>query len=253
MPPLPAGAPEEEEPPSPASVQSDDGAVIDQGDGGGGGRGAVVPSSMVPAGGVDAAMRASAVMRRGRGGGGGSPAHEAAVAGGAAAATGPAGSAAAVRRGAAEGEEASTLMMDSSGALGSAGGVEALIWHASDTAVKPIVANRRIERLPEPRYEAKALPFPAMSLQVRGEGRGGSRGPALRRYFPYGASVLHCDFRAAVFPSPRMAYARHLLVPDPPLLRRTCCAPTTRTWRPSSHTSTAPSPRPPPSRTRSTC
>ena len=31
--------------------------------------------------------------------------------------------------------------------------------------MKPIVANRRIERLPEPRYEAKALPFEALSLQ----------------------------------------------------------------------------------------
>jgi serine/threonine-protein kinase ULK4 len=46
------------------------------------------------------------------------------------------------------------------------GVVEALIWHTSDTAVKPIVANRRIERLPEPRFEAKALPFPALTLQV---------------------------------------------------------------------------------------
>eukprot|EP00955_Chlamydomonas_euryale_P023544 248985-Chlamydomonas_euryale.AAC.1 len=44
------------------------------------------------------------------------------------------------------------------------------MWHPSDTAVKPIVANRRIERLPEPKFDAKALPFPALSLQV-GEGR----------------------------------------------------------------------------------
>jgi serine/threonine-protein kinase ULK4 len=46
------------------------------------------------------------------------------------------------------------------------GGIEGLIWHSSDVAVKPIVANRRIERLPEPKYEPKALTFPAMSLQV---------------------------------------------------------------------------------------
>ncbi len=34
-----------------------------------------------------------------------------------------------------------------------------LIWHASDSSVKPIVANRRIERLPEPKWDAQALPF----------------------------------------------------------------------------------------------
>ena len=34
-----------------------------------------------------------------------------------------------------------------------------LIWHASDSSVKPIVANRRIERLPEPKWDAEALPF----------------------------------------------------------------------------------------------
>ena len=44
--------------------------------------------------------------------------------------------------------------------------LDALVWHASDAAVKPIVANRRIERLPEPKFEPKALQFPAMSLQV---------------------------------------------------------------------------------------
>lgn len=57
--------------------------------------------------------------------------------------------------------EASTLMLD-------AGSVEVMLWHASDTAVKPIVANRRIERLPEPKFDAKALTFPALSLQVNG-------------------------------------------------------------------------------------
>lgn len=34
-----------------------------------------------------------------------------------------------------------------------------LIWHATDSSVKPIVANRRIERLPEPKWDARALPF----------------------------------------------------------------------------------------------
>ena len=34
-----------------------------------------------------------------------------------------------------------------------------LVWHASDLAVKPIVANRRIERLPEPRWDPRAIPF----------------------------------------------------------------------------------------------
>jgi len=43
--------------------------------------------------------------------------------------------------------------------------VEDLIWHASDSAVKPIVGNRRIERVAEPRWEARSLSFPAMSLQ----------------------------------------------------------------------------------------
>jgi serine/threonine-protein kinase ULK4 len=38
------------------------------------------------------------------------------------------------------------------------------IWHPSDSAVKPIVANRRIERLPDPTWTAAALPFPPLSL-----------------------------------------------------------------------------------------
>ena len=46
-----------------------------------------------------------------------------------------------------------------------------LIWHASDSSVKPIVANRRIERLPEPKWDAQALPFkplvgPCQALQT---------------------------------------------------------------------------------------
>lgn len=40
-----------------------------------------------------------------------------------------------------------------------------LIWHPSDSAVKPIVANRRIERLPEVQYDGNSLPFEPLNLQ----------------------------------------------------------------------------------------
>ncbi|KAK9856467.1 hypothetical protein WJX84_005420 [Apatococcus fuscideae] len=40
-----------------------------------------------------------------------------------------------------------------------------LVWHASDLAVKPIVANRRIERLPEPRWDPRAIPFAILTMQ----------------------------------------------------------------------------------------
>jgi hypothetical protein len=43
--------------------------------------------------------------------------------------------------------------------------VLSLIWHPSDSAVKPIVANRRIERLAEPAWDAAALPFAPLTLQ----------------------------------------------------------------------------------------
>lgn len=59
--------------------------------------------------------------------------------------------------------------MDTGIVLADATAVEALIWHASDSAVKPIVANRRIERLPDPRYDPKGLPFTPLSLQVGGQ------------------------------------------------------------------------------------
>ena len=36
--------------------------------------------------------------------------------------------------------------------------VEDLVWHTTDSAVKPIVGNRRIERVPEPRWEAGHFP-----------------------------------------------------------------------------------------------
>lgn len=40
--------------------------------------------------------------------------------------------------------------------------LEDLIWHPSDSAVIPIVANRRIERIAEPQFDAAALPFPPL-------------------------------------------------------------------------------------------
>jgi hypothetical protein len=43
--------------------------------------------------------------------------------------------------------------------------LQELIWHPSDGAVKPIVANRRIERLAEPSWDAAALPFAPLTLQ----------------------------------------------------------------------------------------
>ncbi|CAG9460825.1 unnamed protein product [Pedinophyceae sp. YPF-701] len=43
--------------------------------------------------------------------------------------------------------------------------LEDVIWHASDMVVKPIVGNRRIERVPEPRWDAAALPFRPLTLQ----------------------------------------------------------------------------------------
>jgi hypothetical protein len=43
--------------------------------------------------------------------------------------------------------------------------LQQLIWHPSDAAVKPIVANRRIERLAEPSWDATALPFAPLTLQ----------------------------------------------------------------------------------------
>jgi serine/threonine-protein kinase ULK4 len=40
-----------------------------------------------------------------------------------------------------------------------------IMWHPSDSAVKPIVANRRIERLPEVQWDASSLPFEPYTLQ----------------------------------------------------------------------------------------
>lgn len=40
--------------------------------------------------------------------------------------------------------------------------LEKLIWHPSDVSIKPIVANRRIERLPEPKWDPAALSFEAL-------------------------------------------------------------------------------------------
>eukprot|EP00891_Asterochloris_glomerata_P004830 jgi/Astpho2/4830/e_gw1.00068.1.1_t len=39
-----------------------------------------------------------------------------------------------------------------------------LIWHATDSSVKPIVSNRRIERLPEPQWDPRLLPFKPLAL-----------------------------------------------------------------------------------------
>lgn len=50
-------------------------------------------------------------------------------------------------------------------AVGTASDLEALMWYPSDSAVKPIVANRRIERLPEPKWDRNLLPFQPLTLQ----------------------------------------------------------------------------------------
>ena len=42
--------------------------------------------------------------------------------------------------------------------------VEELLWHRSDQAVKPIVHNRRIEKVAEPTYARRLLPFRASAL-----------------------------------------------------------------------------------------
>ncbi|MEW5310458.1 MAG: hypothetical protein WDW38_002255 [Sanguina aurantia] len=52
------------------------------------------------------------------------------------------------------------------GAGADAAAMERLIWTAADTAVKPIVANKRIERTPEPRFDAKSLPFEPLTMEV---------------------------------------------------------------------------------------
>uniref|UniRef100_A0A7S3R0S0 Protein kinase domain-containing protein n=2 Tax=Dunaliella TaxID=3044 RepID=A0A7S3R0S0_DUNTE len=134
------GAADDDEHPSPA--QSDDGAVIDQG-------AAFGDAGQVgPIGGM--ALN-SEQMRPGQGRGRGNE---------------PAGSRQGGQDKALEDEGAGNDSTDVCTTLDpSTPALESLVWHASDAAVKPIVANRRIERLPEPKFDAKALPFPAMSLQ----------------------------------------------------------------------------------------
>ncbi len=44
--------------------------------------------------------------------------------------------------------------------------ITALIWHGSDLAIKPIMANRRIERLPEPRWDPRSIPFATLVMQM---------------------------------------------------------------------------------------
>ncbi|KAF5840559.1 hypothetical protein DUNSADRAFT_16357 [Dunaliella salina] len=134
------GAADDDEHPSPA--QSDDGAVIDQG-------AAFGDAGQVgPIGGM--ALN-SEQIRPGQGRGRGNE---------------PAGSRQGGQDKALEDEGAGNDSTDVCTTLDpSTPALESLVWHASDAAVKPIVANRRIERLPEPKFDAKALPFPAMSLQ----------------------------------------------------------------------------------------
>eukprot|EP00899_Mesostigma_viride_P011673 jgi/Mesvir1/20506/Mv12390-RA.3 len=43
--------------------------------------------------------------------------------------------------------------------------LESLLWHPSDSAVKPIVLNKRIEKVVDPPWDAKALPFRPLSLE----------------------------------------------------------------------------------------
>ena len=42
--------------------------------------------------------------------------------------------------------------------------IASLMHHATDSAIKPIVLNRRIEVLPEPMYDPAGLPFPALTV-----------------------------------------------------------------------------------------
>ncbi|PNH11471.1 Serine/threonine-protein kinase ULK4 [Tetrabaena socialis] len=188
---------DEESPVSPAP--SDDGLVIDQGSGTPISDG----SRMISATANDAMMaRAAAAAhqtghgphtgagtsRRGgadaaMGGSGGSAAAAAAASGpssrshaaedehlrAAVGSGGDAGAASAAASGAAGSASASVsmdddLLVETGPLVTDPASMEELIWHTSDTAVKPIVANRRIERLPEPRYDAASLPFKPWSL-----------------------------------------------------------------------------------------
>ena len=45
-----------------------------------------------------------------------------------------------------------------------AGDVDSLLFHATDTHVKPIMCNTRVEKLPEVKYDASTLNFPTHSL-----------------------------------------------------------------------------------------
>ena len=54
--------------------------------------------------------------------------------------------------------------VESMGATTGGVALEDVVWHASDMIVKPIVGNRRIERVPEPKWDAGSLPFKPLSL-----------------------------------------------------------------------------------------
>eukprot|EP01062_Namystynia_karyoxenos_P002395 TRINITY_DN10851_c0_g1_i1.p1 TRINITY_DN10851_c0_g1~~TRINITY_DN10851_c0_g1_i1.p1 ORF type:complete len:1341 (+),score=523.18 TRINITY_DN10851_c0_g1_i1:181-4203(+) len=45
------------------------------------------------------------------------------------------------------------------------GDVNALLFHPNDSVVKPIMCNTRIEKIPEAKYDAQALPFPAHTFE----------------------------------------------------------------------------------------
>ncbi|GFH10851.1 protein kinase domain-containing protein [Haematococcus lacustris] len=166
---------EEDEPQSPA--QNDDGATIDQGAALGESGNRIATLAKMTA--ADSVQRGTA-MARARGA---EPASNGAATANATGQVGTGQDQASVKAvpptSGAKGPGVTTLTQpadtDGGGQQGTlpspstAGGpspaMDALIWHASDAAVKPIVANRRIERLPEPRYEAKSLPFTPLSLQ----------------------------------------------------------------------------------------
>ncbi len=58
--------------------------------------------------------------------------------------------------------------------------LEQLMTHSSDNAVKPIIGNKEIEKLPETTFTREALPFEAMSCE---EVIAGIEGPAVEAHF----------------------------------------------------------------------
>ena len=69
-----------------------------------------------------------------------------------------------------ETSEAEALLSRAMGGESPAGSGSALPWmskfdHDNDRNVRPIVLNRRIEKVPEPRFDARLLPFPPKTLE----------------------------------------------------------------------------------------